>query len=219
VEIRLQAERRYDTGKGVSRKLRNSGMIPGVLYGSGIEPCSLTVKLEDLSDVIRQYGGTNVLVELEVLKGEKSETHLAMIKEVQRHPFKDKVLHVDFMKVERFEEVTTKVPIMISGDEQSRGIRAGGTLQHILWEVEVECLPSDIPDHLIADIEKLAVGEHLSVRDLIVPPGVKVLTDPDDVVLTILAPRVAVAVAPEEEVEAASEAPRQGTQSKGEKET
>lgn len=194
-------------------------MIPGVLYGSGIEPCSLTVKLEDLSDVIRQYGGTNVLVELEVLKGEKSETHLAMIKEVQRHPFKDKVLHVDFMKVERFEEVTTKVPIMISGDEQSRGIRAGGTLQHILWEVEVECLPSDIPDHLIADIEKLAVGEHLSVRDLIVPPGVKVLTDPDDVVLTILAPRVAVAVAPEEEVEAASEAPRQGTQSKGEKET
>ncbi len=220
METKLKAERRYDTGKGVARKLRNSGKIPGVLYGSDIEPCSISVKLEDLSEVIRQHGGTNVLLELELADGGKVENHLAMIKEIQRHPFKDRILHVDLMKVERFEKVTAKVPIMISGEEKSRGLKAGGTLQHILWEVEVECLPEDIPDHVVADIGKLAVGEHLLVGELIVPPGVKVLTDPEDVVLTILAPRVAVA-GPEKEIEEAAppEVSKEGAKAKSEKES
>lgn len=219
--MKLKAERRYETGKGIARKLRDSGKIPGVLYGSGIEPCSLAVKLEDLNEVIRKHGGTNVLVELELANGGEGGNHLAIIKEIQRHPFKERILHVDFMRVERFEKVTARVPIMISGEEKSRGLKAGGTLQHILWEVEVECLPEDIPDHAVANVEKIAVGEHLSVGELIVPPGVKVLSDPGDVVLTILAPRVAVAAAPEEEIEEAppSEISKEGAQSKGEKES
>lgn len=222
MEQKLKAEERKESGKGPARRSRSRGEVPAVLYGTGMETCALTVKLEELQDVLHSTAGTNVLIDLQVARGKEEENHLVMIKEIQRHPFKNRLVHVDFMKVSRDEKVTTKVPIAFTGDEVSGGLKAGGTLQHNLWEVEVECLPADIPEHVSADISDLEIGEHLSVTDLGTPPGVTILNDAEDTILTILAPRILeeaeVVEAPAEEEEAASaeEEPEKSAPGEGE---
>ena len=226
MEIKLKAEARAETGKGPVKRLRAKGEIPAVLYGLGTQSHSLMVKKEDLSEVLHTGAGTNVLIDLQVVDGRKKENHLVMIKELQRHPFKDKFLHVDFVKVARDEKVETKVPIAVRGEEETIGLRAGGTLQHNIWEVEVECLPADMPDHLYVDISAMDIGDHLRVDDLVRPAEVTILTDADDIILTILAPRVievevpeveevAEGVAPEEEVAPAGEKPEEAAPTAG----
>jgi large subunit ribosomal protein L25 len=204
LEIKLKARNRSETGKGAARKMRAQGEVPAVMYGHGIEPRSLAVKKDELQDVIHGEAGLNVLIDLQVVEGKEKDSHLVMIKELQKHPFKERLLHVDFLKVARDEKVTMKVPVSIAGEEESLGLRAGGTLQHNLWEVEVECLPTEVPDHLFIDISGVNIGDHLSVSDLKPAPGVTVLAEPEDVILTILAPRLI--VEEEEEVEEEAEA-------------
>jgi len=197
LELKLTAETREETGKGPVKRLRVQGGIPAVLYGPGLLPHNLVVKKEDLGEVLHTEAGANVLIDLQVVDGKKKESHLVMIKEIQRHPFKEKFLHVDFVKVARDEKVTTKVPIAVSGEAESLGLKNGGTLQHNIWEVEVECLPADMPDHLYVDVSMMDIGDHLRVSDLTSPPGVTILTDADDTILTVLAPRVIEVEVPE----------------------
>ncbi|HEY5493689.1 MAG TPA: 50S ribosomal protein L25 [Candidatus Anoxymicrobiaceae bacterium] len=199
MEFKLKAEKRDETGKGAARKARERGEVPAVMYGLGGAPVSLLIKKEDLTDVLGSAAGTNVLLDLQVTSGKDKDNYLVMIKELQRHPFKEKLLHVDFLKVARDTKVSMRVPITITGEEESVGLKAGGTLQHNLWEVEIECLPGDVPDHVFIDIADADIGDHLSVSDLNIPAGITVLADPGDVVLTLLAPRLIV----EEEVEEA----------------
>ena len=207
METKLKAEVRGQTGKSAARKARSCGELPAVMYGMGNEPTPLTVRQEDVRKLLSGGLGSNILIDLEVDHGGKSESHLVLIKDVQRHPIKDRLLHIDFLKVARDEKVTVKVPVALRGEEQSVGLKAGGTLQHNLWEVEVECLPMDVPDHLYADVTLIDVGGHLSVSDLEAPAGVRILTEPEDVILTILAPRIAVEKVPEEEAEVKEEVP------------
>jgi large subunit ribosomal protein L25 len=204
LELKLTAEKREETGKGPVKRLRMKGEVPAVLYGPGLQSHNLVVKKEDLGEVLNTEAGANVLIDLQLVEGKKKESHLVMIKEIQRHPFKEVFLHVDFLKVARDEKVTTKVPIAVRGEEESVGLKNGGTLQHNIWEVEVECLPADMPDHLYVDISMMDIGDHLRVSDLVSPTGVTVLTDADDTILTILAPRVVEVEVPEVE-EAAEE--------------
>jgi len=199
LEFKLKAEKRDETGKGAARKARERGEVPAVMYGLGGAPVSLLIKKEDLTDVLGSAAGTNVLLDLQVTSGKDKDNYLVMIKELQRHPFKEKLLHVDFLKVARDTKVSMRVPITITGEEESVGLKEGGTLQHNLWEVEIECLPGDVPDHVFIDIADADIGDHLSVSDLNIPAGITVLADPGDVVLTLLAPRLIV----EEEVEEA----------------
>ena len=199
MEFKLKAEKRDETGKGAARKARERGEVPAVMYGLGGAPVSLLIKKEDLTDVLGSAAGTNVLLDLQVTSGKDKDNYLVMIKELQRHPFKEKLLHVDFLKVARDTKVSMRVPITITGEEESVGLKEGGTLQHNLWEVEIECLPGDVPDHVFIDIADADIGDHLSVSDLNIPAGITVLADPGDVVLTLLAPRLIV----EEEVEEA----------------
>jgi large subunit ribosomal protein L25 len=175
------------------------------VYGLGAEPQTLSVRRDDLQDAIRSEAGLNVLLDLVVIDGKEKNSHLVMIKELQRHPFKDRLLHVDFLRVARDEKVSMKVPIAIRGEEESLGLKAGGTMQHNLWELEVECLPTEVPDHIYADIREIQIGEHLSVGELEIPQGVTVLSDAEDVVLTVLAPRLVEEEAPVAEEEAAAE--------------
>lgn len=204
MELKLRARSRADRGKGAAGRMREQGEVPAVMYGHGTEPRPLAVRKGDLFDVIHGEAGTNVLIDLQVVDGKDKTDHLVMIKELQRHPFKEKLLHVDFLKVARDERVTMKVPISIEGEEEAVGLRAGGTLQHNLWEVEVECLPTAVPDHIFADVSGVKIGEHLTVEDLKPPStGVTILAEPEDVVLAILAPRLAVEEAELTEEEAA----------------
>ncbi|MDD5448927.1 MAG: 50S ribosomal protein L25, partial [Actinomycetota bacterium] len=140
--------------------------------------------------------------------GKEKKSQLVMIKEVQKHPLKDMVLHVDFLGVARERKITIRVPVVVTGEEKSEGVKEGGIVQHNLWEVEVECLPTNIPESLPVDVSQLNIGQHLLVSDLQPPAGVLILDSPEEIVTSILAPRT-VAVeekAEEEEVAAAPEA-------------
>ena len=204
MEYKLKATKRDETGKGAARKSRARGEVPAVMYGQGGETTSLTVRKEDLSDVLGSAAGSNVLLDLQVIDGKQKDNYLVMIKEMQKHPFKERLLHVDFFKVARDTKVTMKVPISLTGEDESVGLKTGGTLQHNLWEVEVECLPTEVPDHIYVDIKDALVGDHRVVADLKVPSDVTILTEPGDIVLTILAPRLAVEAEEEEEAAAAA---------------
>jgi large subunit ribosomal protein L25 len=203
LELKLKAQKREEVGKGAARKARARGEVPAVMYGLGESPVSLMIKKEDLYDAIGGEAGLNVLLDLQVIDGKQKDSHLVMIKELQKHPFKEKLLHVDFLKVARDARISMKVPISLTGEEASVGLKLGGTLQHNLWELEVECLPTEVPDHIFIDISGAEIGDHLTVADVQMPSGVTLLTEPGDVVLTILAPRLVVEAEEEAEEEAA----------------
>lgn len=206
MEIKLKAETRTESGKGPARRMREAGEIPAILYGSGSAPRAIKVKKEDLGEILHGSAGSRVLIDMVLADGKEKENHLVMIKEIQRHPFKEKLLHVDFMKVAREDKIKTRVPVAVVGEEESVGLKSGGTLQHILSEIEVESLPGEMPERMLADITGLEIGEHLTVADIIPQDGVVVLADPEDVIFTILAPRLLEKTEEEVAAEAAAEA-------------
>ncbi len=206
MELKLVADRREGTGKGVARKLRAAGRVPAVVYGQGMDPAAVSVDSKDLYHVLHA-GGANVLLDLVV----DGKSHLALARDVQRDHIHGRFVHVDFLTVSRTEKITISVPVRLVGE--SVGVKAGGVLEHHLWEVQVECLPSDVPEALDADITELAVGDSLKVADLAIPEGATILSSPDELVLGVVPPQareVAEVAAEEVEGEAAPEAAAEG---------
>jgi large subunit ribosomal protein L25 len=195
-ELKLRAERRDGAGKGVARKLRAVGRVPGVLYGHGREPLWLSLDSKELFHALHGSAGANVLVDL-VVDGKQ---HLALPREVQRDHVRGQYLHVDFLEVRRDEKVEVTVPIRVVGE--SPGVKAGGVLEHHLWDVHVQCLPGDVPEAIEADISTLQVGDSLRGGDLAPPAGVSILTAADESVLGVVAPQARVV---EEEVAVVAE--------------
>jgi large subunit ribosomal protein L25 len=182
METILKAERRDGAGKGVARKLRARGRVPGILYGHGMAPISLHVGSQDLLHLFHASTGTNVLVDLEI----DGSTHLALPREIQRDHIHSRYLHIDFLAVRRDEKV--KVIVEVHEVGEAPGVKMGGVVEHHLREVELECLPSDVPDSLEVDISSLEIGDMLKVVDIIVPDGTEILTDPDSAVISIITP-------------------------------
>ncbi|MHB2020623.1 MAG: 50S ribosomal protein L25 [Candidatus Xenobia bacterium] len=180
-QVTLQAESRDKKGKQNAKRLRHKGELPGVLYGKGVEAMPISVKLRDLLKAIS--AGENVLVNLKL----GAATHTAMISELQRESVSRQYHHVDFHKVSLEDTVETTVAIKFHG--HAAGEKTGGMVDHVLWEVEVEALPLSIPEHIDVDVSALNVDDAIHVRDLKVPEGVKVLSNPDDVVVIVHAPR------------------------------
>jgi large subunit ribosomal protein L25 len=196
MEQKLVAEKREGTGKGVARKLRAAGRVPAVLYGQGLEPVSLSVDSRELIHLFHTGAGTNVLVDLVV----DGDAHLAMAREIQRDHIKGRFVHVDFLAVSRDQTITIGVPVRVVGE--SAGVKAGGVLEHHLWEVQVECLPTDVPEAIQADVTELEIGSSLRVSDLAAPEGATILTNADDLVVACQQPQARI----ELEEEAAAEA-------------
>jgi large subunit ribosomal protein L25 len=194
MELKLKAEKREESGKGAARKLRAVGRVPAVLYGHGVGPIPVSVDAKDLFHLLHGSAGTNVLVDLLV----DGTQHLSLPREIQRDHVRGRYLHVDFLAVRRDEKVTISVPVRVIGE--SPGVKAGGVLEHHLWELEVECLPGDVPDGIDADVSELQVGDSLRVSDLVPPEDVTVLTPPEESVISVVIPQVRVV----EEVEAAA---------------
>jgi large subunit ribosomal protein L25 len=182
METKLNAERRSDAGKGVARKLRASGKVPAVLYGQGLDTTPLTVDSRDLTHLLHSSAGSNVLVDL-VVDGEE---HLAIPREIQRDHIHSKWVHVDFLAVSRTQTITVSVPVHETGE--AVGVKEGGVVEHHLREVQIECLPQDVPDELIVDITNVELGEMVHVSDLVPPQGVTILTNPDDAILSVITP-------------------------------
>jgi large subunit ribosomal protein L25 len=201
-EQKLVADTREGTGKGIARKLRASGRVPAVLYGRGMDPVSISVDSRELIHLFHTGAGTNVLVDLVV----DGDAHLAMAREIQRDHIKGRFVHVDFLAVSRDEKITISVPVRLVGE--SAGVKAGGVLEHHLWEVQVESLPTDVPEAIEADVSELEIGSSLKVSDLVAPPGATILTGLDESVVAVQQPQARIELeeaAEAEEGEAAAE--------------
>lgn len=190
MEVRLEAESRAGTGKGVARKLRAQGKVPGILYGRGIDPVALAVDARSLSLALHTDAGRNVLIDLAV----NGEDHLAMVRELQREPVRGFFFHVDFVKIARDVAIEVDVPVHVVGE--SHGVKEGGVVEHHLWSVRVECLPGSVPERVDADVTELGIGDSLRVSALRVPEGVTVLTDEAEIVVSVVVPQVLQVEAP-----------------------
>lgn len=180
--IKLNVEAR-ESGKGAAHLARRLGYVPGVLYGYGVKSATpLQVPVKEFERLIGA-GGARHVVEM-TLGGKKYQV---MIKEIQRDTLRNQPIHVDFYGVSLKEKVHATVALVVHGAEAVA--KAGGILEHQLHEVEVECLPTDLPDAIQINIASLGVGDHVSVADIQAPKGVKVLNDSDEVVLTIDHPK------------------------------
>lgn len=176
--VQLDVELRDETGTGSARRLREQGLVPGVVYGRGQEPINLKLDATELADVT----GGNAIIDLQVDGEEKT----VMVKDVQRDVITDEYLHVDFHQIALDEPIVVEVPISLKG--VAEGVKEGGVLQKTLRKVEVECLPTEIPSDLKLDISELEVGESLHVGDLEASEGVEFTTSGDEVVVTVVAP-------------------------------
>ena len=178
--------------------------MPGVIYGSQAEPIALQIDGGELTSVLAHASSEHVLVELEIVDGSESTNRLALIQEVQHHPLKRELLHVDFHAVSATEKIISEVPIEAVGE--ALGVRTfGGLLEYSLRTLEVECYPQDLPDIVRIDVTNLSIGESLHVRDVQLPPGVEAITDEDLTVVSVVASRVGEEVTETAEVPATPE--------------
>ena len=214
-QVKLKAQKRTVIGRNAIKKIKREGLVPGVVYGSQAEPMALQVEARELTSVLAHASSEHVLVELEISDGSQSTNRLALIQEVQHHPLKRELLHVDFHAVSTTEKITSEVPIEAVGEPL--GVRTfGGLLEYSLRTLEVECFPQDLPDIVRIDVTNLNIGESLHVRDIPLPSGVEALTDGDLTVVSVVASRVGEEVAEPAEVPAT---PEVITEKKGEAKT
>jgi len=200
--VSLQASPRSDGGKGIARRLRAGGRIPGVYYGRGEDSIPLTVALKDLQSALESADGSNVIVDLK-LEGAASKDRKALIREIQRDPVAGSILHLDLQHISLTERITVEVPIVLVGTPI--GVKdAGGILEHLLREVEVECLPTDIPSKLEVDVSALQIGDSLHVSD-IKAERAEILTEADRAIAAVVPPTVLEEPKPAEEAAEAAE--------------
>lgn len=195
-QITLRAELGRPTGSRASRRIRQSGGVPGVVYGKGRDPLNVTVDHHDLMVIISHHGA-NALIALDT----GSEQILTLPKEVERHPFRNRIRHVDFIGVNLKEKVTTHVGVVVVGE--AVGVKDGGVLTQVTHTLTIESLPANIPAHIEVDVTDLAMGGHIRAEDLASSRDFTILDDPDTMIVLVAAP--AGEAAPEEEAEEAVE--------------
>jgi large subunit ribosomal protein L25 len=198
-EIVVSAEKRTETGKNVNRRLRVAGRIPGVVYGGKGEPVAVAVSPKEIGAVLRSASGENTLFDLD-LGGSRRKV---ILKEYQVEPIKGRLLHADFYEVALDKLLEVKVHVEITGTPVGVKVQ-GGILDFVTRELEIECLPTDIPDKIALDVSGLELGKHIRVSDLQLPDKVTMLTDPEVVIVHVVAPRAEEVVAPVEGAEAAA---------------
>ena len=184
--IELEVELRDKTGKGPAREIRRDGKIPGVLYGQG-KSSALVLNPKELSKIFHSASGGNALISLKIKGAKDKQERTAILRDFQTDPISGAVLHADLFEISMTKALRIKVPVEVIGGIPM-GVKEGGVLQHNLREVEVECLPSSIPDRFSLDASSLKIGDAIHVRELMVPSGVKVLEDSEKVVVSVAAP-------------------------------
>ena len=196
--LKITAEARESTGKGVARKLRQAGKIPAVLYGKGQGGFSLSLDSYELNLLLSTAGARTSVLELEVKDGGKDSKKNVLIKEVQKHPFKDLILHMDLLEIALDQEITVKVPIEIVGT--AKGVKIdGGILEMKRRELEISCLPDIIPNSITVDVTELEIGDTIHVESVTVGKGITLIYDVNFTILTVIA--ATVEAEPEEELE------------------
>jgi len=194
----LKATQRNTVGKSPARALRREGLIPAVLYGPKRETMSLTVSPMDLEKIYKDSGTEQVVLKL-VIENGVTQNVTVLVKEVQTSPVTRQYLHIDFLEISLDEEIVVRVPVEVTG--KSIGIERGGFLQLVRHELEVSCLPMDMPEKIEVDIADLDIGDAIHVEDITLDDKIKMLSEPGHTVLTVVAPTVEEEELPEEEEE------------------
>ncbi|MDQ6689517.1 MAG: 50S ribosomal protein L25/general stress protein Ctc [Gemmatimonadota bacterium] len=185
--VSFSATARNEVGKGAARTLRSKGQVPAVIYGHGRDPQPLALNARDLDKMLGHIQAESTVIEVTV----GGATAKTLIREIQRHPIKRQILHVDFQALVAGEKVTVNIPIVLTGIPE--GVRlGGGVLDQTLREIEIEVDPASIPDHIEYDVTSLVIGDSVHISDLKVPEGVEVLDDPETSVAVVAAPRAVI---------------------------
>ena len=182
-KVALNVAIRDGRGKGAARSLRRSGNIPAVIYGQG-GSTPVSINRKELSKLISAGAGGNTLLTLMVSSGGEK---MAVLRELQKDPLNNEILHADLLEVSMGKALHVTVPVVLAAGTPA-GVKEGGILQHLSREIEVACLPNNIPEHIVVDASALKIGESVHVGDLKLPEGVKAVTEAEHVIITIAAP-------------------------------
>ena len=200
-DFAITAALRDDKGKGASRRLRHVGQVPGILYGAGKDPVSIQLEHNDVLKHTELEAFYSHILTLNLPSGAER----VVLKDMQRHPFKARILHMDFLRVAENEALTMRVPLHFANEETCVGVKAGGLVAHLMTEIEITCLPRDLPEYIEVDVEALEVGQSLHLSDVTVPDGVEIVglasagDDADQTVVAVQMPRAVVEETTEEE--------------------
>lgn len=194
-QVALAAQARGGSGKGEARSLRRQGRVPAIAYGTGLSSTPISVDARELYHVLHTDAGANAVIRLSV----SGDTHLALAREISRHPVRRDILHVDFVTVSRDVKVTVDVPIHLAGE--APGVDEGGIVSQELHTAQIEVLPLEVPDEFTLDIGGMQIGDVKRLADLELPAGVELVDDPERPVVSIITPQLE--IEPEEGAEAA----------------
>lgn len=194
----LNATKRDGAGKGVARKLRHGGRVPAVMYGKDMEPLHLSIDAMEAVHLFQAISTDNTIVDL-VVEGEK-EPIPTLVREIQAHPHKNELVHVDFLRIQKGVAVEVEVPVELVGTPVGVKLH-GGVLEHLVHEVPVKCIPSLIPEFIEVDVSGLDIEDAIHLSQLTFPEGVELLLDDDRTVCIVAAPRAEAAAATGEEAE------------------
>ena len=198
-QLKLKAIIREERGTQASKKLRNQGLIPAIVYHHGDKSVSVSVNSREFAHIIHTSAGENALISLTIDKEKRSKPRSVIIKEVQHHPVKRGVVHIDFNEISLTEKITVMIQLVTKGEAE--GVKnEGGVLDNPVKELQIECLPTDIPPHLDVDVSGLKLNDSIHIKDLVLPAGVRVLLEPEALVFQVKTPVV------EKEEEALKEA-------------
>ena len=194
--IDLKVNARTAGGNGAARALRREGYIPAVLYGPSTDNISLSVETAEFENVLRTTGSGQALLNLVMQNG---ETKQAMIRELQRHPVSSQFLHIDFYAFDMNQKIRIKVPVTAIG--KSKGVELGGLLQLIRREIEILCLPLEMPENIEVDVSDLNIGDSIHVDEISLPEGAELIADVNYTVVTVSSPKVEEEAVEEDEEE------------------
>jgi large subunit ribosomal protein L25 len=214
--LTINAETRSDMGKGASRRLRYAGLVPGIIYGGEKEPEMITVEHNKLLHQLEDEAFYSSILTVNVGGDEQQ----VVLKDLQRHPAKPFVMHLDLLRISKKTAIKMQVPLHFTNEETAPGVKAGGTASHNMTEVEISCLPADLPEFIAVDVGGMEIGDSIHLSELKLPEGVEIPAlalgeDYDTSVITILASRAA-KEEEEGEVEAGEEASAEGGEAAGE---
>jgi large subunit ribosomal protein L25 len=191
-----------ETGSGAARRLRAQDHIPGVLYGHGMQPVTVSVARRDLRIALSGPAGANTILTLDV----DGKSYPAIVKELQRHPVRRTVSHVDFLQINLSEEITVSVPVRLEGTAKSV-VANGGLVDAAVESIELRCTPANMPNEIVIDVTDMTIDTVIHLADVVLPAGTTATGDPDSLVVTVLALRQDTAAAATTEGEAGGEAP------------
>ena len=206
-QININATVRKTTGNSPARGMRRDGHMPAVLYGPNTEPILLSVNIKELEQILKKGNIGSIIFNLIIQNGKKI-TKPAMIKELQSHPVSGSYLHVDFYEIDMKRKINVMIPVVAKG--KAKGVELGGLLQVVRRELEVFCLPGDIPHAIEIDITDLDIGEAIHIEELKLGDNIEFAADPNVTVVTVLSPKMEAVEAEEEEAAEEAEEGEEG---------